>query len=242
MNVLALDTSHRTGSISLRKADGSVLTGKFGPAEMHLKEIGRVTQEILAEASMSLRGIDLLALVKGPGSFTGLRIGMAFAKGIHASLGVRIVTMDTLELLATPLSAPGVVVAPMIDAKRNEVYAAAFIASEDDGSGMRRVVEPLAVEPGKFLDVLERSLPAGTRKTVFVGSGAAKYGEMLAALPGDRFETAPEISHEPSTEALASSAPALEPLPDEEIPALEPFYIRASDAELKRLREVRADG
>jgi len=232
MIVLAVDTSHPVGSVALAVEGEVIARENFGQGQSHLQGLAQAVDRILHRASRKRWEIQRVALVVGPGSFTGLRIGMAFAKGLRAAVGSELVTLGTLELLALPYAGEDRLVVPMIDARRDEVYAAAY-QGRDRATGLpRSVLEPETSSAADFV----RKLPPG--RCLFLGTGAVRYRSEIEGhregefLPGDNL---------PSAEHLALVAPRLEPLSPQEISALEPFYIRPSDAELKRLKEVEGE-
>ncbi|HET6349776.1 MAG TPA: tRNA (adenosine(37)-N6)-threonylcarbamoyltransferase complex dimerization subunit type 1 TsaB [Candidatus Krumholzibacteria bacterium] len=230
MVTLALDTSHPVGSVALAR-DGSVLgTERFQEPSTHLVSLGHAVDHLLASVSLTPAGIDRIAVVTGPGSFTGLRIGLSFAKGLHAARATPLVTINALHLLALPLLGRGRVCA-MIDARRGEVYAAIYerdpSADAAHPAAAREVSAPHARTPETWLATLD-SAP-----DVFVGTGVAAFrAPITAAFPGAFI--AEEIY--PSTAHLASIAHRLAPLEEAAVRTLEPFYVRPSGAERKRLR------
>lgn len=227
MRVLAVDTSHPVGAVALLGDDGRIQSIRLERAAFHLVDLTRSVGALLGSEGSRASLVDRVAIVTGPGSFTGLRIGMAFVKGLHAALGCDIVTMTSLELLARGVSEKGIPVAAMIDARKDEVYAACY---EADG-GERAA--PRAASPAGFL----ASLPV--RDTAFVGSGALRYRDLIAAAFGPRAAIPPERAHMPDVGLLCRVAAELAPLSREEAAVLEPFYIRPSDIKLGPLRSVR---
>jgi tRNA threonylcarbamoyladenosine biosynthesis protein TsaB len=234
MVTLALDTSHPVGSVALAR-DGTVLgTEHFREPATHLVALGHAVEQLLTSTALTPAGIERLAVVTGPGSFTGLRIGLSFAKGLHAARGIPLVTINALQLLALPWLAPGARVCAMIDARRGEVYAAMYerAASDtlaNDLSAAHEAVAPRAQAPAAWL----ASLPA--MPEVFVGTGAFAYRETLRAdFPGAMIVEGAAMY--PSTSHLASIAHGMPPLTGSAVRSLEPFYVRASGAEQMRLR------
>jgi tRNA threonylcarbamoyladenosine biosynthesis protein TsaB len=228
---LALDTSHAVGSVALAR-DGALLGSKqFREPATHLVALGHAVDDLLVHADLIPATIDRLAVVIGPGSFTGLRIGLSFAKGLHAATGVPIVTVDALRLLALPWLAQGRVCA-MIDARRGEVYAAVYERAPgeaDDPTAARELVAPRALAPGTWIDAL------GTAPDVFVGTGALAHRERLR----NEFPAATVLEAEgvyPSTAHLAAIGHRMRPLEENDIRTLEPLYVRPSGAETVRLR------
>jgi len=229
VRILAIDTSHPLGSVSLTIDGEHAGSIRFGEASSHLVELGVSADRLVGEAGFDVNGIDRLALVTGPGSFTGLRIGMSYVKGLYAARGTDIVTMTSLELLFRQTESGGEVVCPMIDAFRDEVYTSAFSAGgEDEG---REIVEPRAVAPSEFVRSLEG------RATTFTGTGALRYRKEIEDAFAGAADFVPEDANLPSTEFFAKTAGERTPLTKEEVFRLEPFYIRPSDAKLKKIKE-----
>ncbi len=148
MVILGIDTSHVEGGVCLDDGISPPTCARFGATSSHLVELGFCVDRVLGERRMQPADITRIALVEGPGSFTGLRIGMAYAKGLAAALDVEIVTVGTLELLSLPFLRPDPgstvstsddtgkesAVCAMVDARKGEIYGAVY-ARPRDGSG-----------------------------------------------------------------------------------------------------------
>lgn len=238
MVVIALDASHSPGSVALARGGDLVASDRFGEGASHLVGLGQTVDGLLAAHSLSPRDIDRVALVAGPGSFTGLRIALAWVKGLHAALGMDVVTVGTLELLALPFLHETSPVCAMIDARRGEVYGALYRARNGaDGPPCfmaEEVIAPVASDPERFL------ASVGGETALFVGTGAAAYRSLLdvPARAGARY-IIDEPGMFPSTPHLASVAHQLEPLVHDRIGALEPVYLRAAGATRTRLGPLR---
>ena len=223
MVTLALDTSHPVGSVALAR-DGALLGAEtFREPATHLVALGQTVDQLIGAAGLAPSHLDRIAVVTGPGSFTGLRIGLSFAKGLHAETGASLVSVGALHLLALPLLANATRVCAMIDARRGEIYAALYErgSSED--------VTPQAVVPSEWFASL------GAAPDVFVGTGAHAYrAQIQADFPDAVIAGTSEMY--PSTAHLATIAHTLTPLDEKDVRALEPLYVRSSGAEQKRLR------
>lgn len=229
MRILAIDTSHPVGSIALT-IDGDLAGSvRFGSAASHLVELAVSAKRLIEDAGLDISRIDRLALVTGPGSFTGLRIGMSYVKGLFAAMGTDVVTTTSLELLARQTPATGEVVCSMIDARRDEVYTAAYVTG-DVGVG-KEIAAPRATAPAEFVRSMDRCA------TAFVGTGALRYREQIESTFAGAAEFVAEEENFPSTPFLGKIAGDLTPLTKKEIRCLEPFYIRPSDARLKKISE-----
>lgn len=239
MVVVALDTSHAEGSAAAAR-DGALLgVTRFGGQSSHLSGVGPSLERLLAASGTAPAEIDRIAIVIGPGSFTGLRIGLAFVKGLSAGGGIEVVTVGTLELIALAFLEGHETVCPMIDAHRGEVYAAVYRASALGGgegplARAQEVVAPCAAAPETFLARLEG---AGVVPSLFAGTGVAPHGDLLGRFPRAEKVVDPARAH-PSTEHLARIAHRLDPLEPEEVRDLEPLYLRESSARPRRLRPI----
>lgn len=236
MITLALDTSHPVGSVSLAR-DGELLGSEtFREPSSHLVALGHALDQLLTSAALTPAGIDRLAVVTGPGSFTGLRIGLSFAKGLHAARNIPMVTVNALQLLALPWLAPGARVCAMIDARRGEVYAALYQRASSeallaDASAAHELVAPQAQTPEKWLATLKDA------PEVLVGTGAFAHRDVLrVACPGAMIVEGAAMY--PSTLHLAQIAHGMPALEEKAVRSLEPFYVRESGAEQVRLRAI----
>jgi len=231
---LALDTSHAVGSVALAR-DGQLLGSEtFREPATHLVALGQSVDALLASVALTPAAIDRLAVVTGPGSFTGLRIGLSFAKGLHAARRIPMVTVNALQLLALPWLSPATRVCAMIDARRGEVYAALYERASDpllvhDASAAAELVAPRAQTAAAWLASLDAA------PNVFVGTGAFAHREMLLADFPDAV-LVEGVAMYPSTSHLASIAHVMPPLDESAVRALEPCYVRASGAEQAKLR------
>ena len=124
MNIIAFDTSCDAATVALktdRTYEERLIQGAFSPSEHLLHE----AEELLARAGISFRDLGMVAVTKGPGSFTGLRIGMASAKGIASALSIPVVSIPTLDAICQAVSFyPGAVIS-VIDAKKRKFYISA---------------------------------------------------------------------------------------------------------------------
>jgi tRNA threonylcarbamoyladenosine biosynthesis protein TsaB len=235
VTILAIDTSHPTGSVSIQTGENEPRSLLFGTASSHLVEMGEAVATLLDASGVGPESIDRVALVIGPGSFTGLRIGLAYTKGLYAALGAEVVTMVSLELLALPVLETHAAVCVMIDARKSEVYAAVY-ERDPSGSAIHAVTEPHAVAPDKLLTSLKG------RPMVFVGSGAVRFRRVIEKVLGASAIFADDPLHQPSTAVLCRVGSVLSPLDKESVSGLEPYYIRPSDAKLSSLRRIQSHG
>jgi tRNA threonylcarbamoyl adenosine modification protein YeaZ len=236
VKVLAIDSSHAVGGAAVAVDGEPAGTARFGEGSSHLVGIGAAVDDLLTGSGLSAADVDRVALVSGPGSFTGLRIGMAYAKGLCAGLGAQLVAISSLELLAMPLTSAGVVACPLIDARKEEVYGAVYGPVE--GVAQLRqsaLIEPCALRPREIVSRSKRHRPT------YLGTGALRYRTELESVdPGCRIKD--ESAAQPSSALLAEIAPLLDPLTGDELAVLEPLYLRSSDAVFKPLKPIDPHG
>jgi tRNA threonylcarbamoyladenosine biosynthesis protein TsaB len=238
--ILALDTGSPVASVALVGADDQPRLSRHGDARNHGPTLVPMLQALLQEAGCTPADLGAVACGRGPGSFTGLRIGMATAKGLCYALGLPLLLPSSLEALAraAPVTAP-CVVASCVDARRRELFCAAFSASPAPQPGEPPPLRPLlAPFAARAEDVAARLGDlGGPGPLVLVGNGVPLYRERLAAaLPGDARlpEPAPRTPEASHLADLARAAWARGEVAD--LVSAEPEYLRPSDAELNRHR------
>jgi tRNA threonylcarbamoyladenosine biosynthesis protein TsaB len=229
LHILALDTTSRTGSVAVLH-DARVLVETSGTgAVTHGQRLPGDFARALEAAGVAVGDLDLLAVAAGPGSFTGLRVGIASIQGLAFARGLKVVPVSTLDALARLASArapAGSRVGAWVDAHRGEVFAALYAA--DGATGL---VPPSSLAPAQTLTAWAGAL--GTSPLVVAGDGAVRYRETIAATLGERaavLEPVPALAGEIGR--IAAREPWRAVLPH----ALVPVYVRRPDAELARLK------
>ena len=184
----------------------------------------RLVKTTLADARLRIGDVDALAVSIGPGSFTGLRIGLAFAKGLAYAGRLPLAAVSTLEALAWVADAgPDDRICAALDARKQEVYAAFFTATPD---GPRRVTQDTALRPDELAARLDP-------RCILVGDAADAYGDVL----GGRAMIRPFVTHHPRGGIVARlGAARLARGEAADMGALEPTYVRAPEAVLAAAR------
>jgi tRNA threonylcarbamoyladenosine biosynthesis protein TsaB len=218
MVVLALDTTTRAGSCALAR-DGVVVLERSSDTAEHASRLPRDLMTLLEEAGVALASVDVFAVATGPGSFTGLRIGIATMQGLAFAGAKPLIGISSFAALAREALAPRT--ATWIDAWRGEVYAAVY----DDGRVTRG---PSVVHPAHELEALRG------HSTRFIGDGAAIYREQIAETMGGQGTFAMPIAPllAGTVARLADEAARRGECPPPH--AIRPIYVRRSDAELVR--------
>lgn len=227
MRVLALDTATEIGSIALLEEDTLLAQTQLRVEKTHSQALWRAIQFLLLETGWDLDRIDLWAVSTGPGSFTGVRIGMATIKGLAWVTQKPVVGVSTLEVLASAVAPTPYLICPILDARRQEVYFAFY--RHAPGGSMLRGREPGHGSPVGLCQEIQE--PA-----ILLGNGVRRYREVFINHLGDR-ALIPEVWIHPLS-GMALAAIALKRFrqgeggPAEE---LRPLYLRSSAAEFRKM-------
>ena len=218
MRVLAVDTSTMAGGVALLDGDRVIGESLLDVRTTHSERLMIAVDRVLADAGWTIAGVDGFAVAIGPGSFTGLRIGLAAVKGLALAIDRPIAAVPTLEAMAAALPCASRPVCPVLDARKGEVYASLF---RWDGLVLRREWDDLALSPD--------ALAARLHEPVLgVGDGVA-----LVRSPW--ITPARPVRRGPPAAVVASlGADRLRVGDTVPAAALVPFYLRPSEAELKR--------
>ncbi len=225
MKVLAIETSTMLGGVAVAdRQKGLIAEMRLNVKTTHSERLMTVIDNVLKQSELDLADIDAFAVAIGPGSFTGLRIGLSTAKGLSYATGKKIVTVPTLEAFAWNFTYSIHPVCLMLDARKSEVYTAVFKWEE---GGFRRLVPEMSVKPENFLKALEGNI-------LFAGEGVTLYEDKIKGIMKERASIAPPQAMVPSPANVAMLG--LEKAEREEFAgpsAQVPFYIRKSEAEVK---------
>lgn len=228
MTVLGLDTATRLTSVGLVR-DGVIVGEETERSRLgHAAGLPALVERVLAEAGIGLGDVDALAVSLGPGSFTGLRVGLGFAKGIVFASGVALVGVSTLEALAACAPAEFRTVAAANDARRGETYVATF---RRFAGRLERVCEDVVLSPEDAVKRIGASLRDG-EGTIVVGDAAERYPEAFEALRQGGVELAPfdEVHPRGSVVALIGGH-RLEYGAADRVDGLVPLYVQPSAVE-----------
>lgn len=235
--ILALDASHMTGSVAVTRGAETIHEIIFDASDTHSATLMPAVDRCLGAAGVEIREIDLFVTVIGPGSFTGLRIGLATVKGFAAVERRPVAAVGSLEMIAADADFDGASVVPLIDARRGEVYTAVYDVS---GERPSEILPPFASAPG----LLAASVAAaGIDGDILVcGSGLNSYRtELEESFPEGTSFSGPDWKL-PSASLAASMALDRDAVPYERLSALEPLYIRPPDAKLPSTAKLRPGG
>ena len=224
MRILAIDTASNVASAAV--VEDGILRGEYilNFNKTHSQKIMPMIDELMSDLELKPADIDVFAAANGPGSFTGLRIGVASVKALAHAVNKPVVGISTLASLAYNLPFCEHIIVPIMDARRNHVYTASYIWDED---GFKELSPDEVISIDECIDSCGEFLD-----TVFVGDGVPVYKEYIEERLGERAHFAP-------ASALMQRASSIAMLAKEKADKgevqkyneLEPFYLRKSQAE-----------
>lgn len=228
MIILSVDSATPVAAVAVCQ-DGVILAEEMlNVGNTHSVQLMPMIADVLAKSGIKIKEVDAVAVSQGPGSFTGLRIGMATAKGLAQGAGIKLITVPTLDSLAENLWGLSGLVCPILNAKKNEVYSAVY---RFNGEKAERLSEYLAIAPADLI----KELGKNSENIYFLGDGVPVYREMLAEKLGERarFVKADKMLNSGSALAILGYEKALKG-EFAELYTAEPIYIRKCEAQIRR--------
>jgi tRNA threonylcarbamoyladenosine biosynthesis protein TsaB len=231
MRVLALDTTTASGSVAIVD-DGRVLVEQTGDAaRSHAERLPGDLLQALDRAALAIGDIDLFAVAAGPGTFTGLRIGIATIQGLAFVTRKRVVPVSALRALAVAAcreEPAGRVIGAWMDAHRRDVFSALFKRTDRSPFDPQGLVELEGAAVGEPSATLERWKGAGVTPDVIAGDGAIVFAELIPAQIStlDQLPLAGVIGQIATVSALGGDT--VDPA------GVQPLYVRRPDAEIAR--------
>ena len=227
MKILAIDTTTFLGSVALVEDDQLVSALQQGTSVTYSERLIAGIDHLLANANWTKDDIDLIAVAIGPGSFTGLRIGMATAKGLATALGKPLVGVSSMCVMANSADVLTGKVAAILDARRDEVYAAVY--QYKDGAYVKTLMDECVTPPDKLCAALKEIKGA----KICVGDGARRYRDLFAKKLKDEAIFPHDAKNFPHAAYLATLArQQYERNGEDAVEDLAPNYVRISDAEI----------
>lgn len=225
--ILAIDTATPCCSVALTEGDqgsGRILASlNLCGTVTHSRRLLTMIEGLLRETAVTWPMLDGIAVSTGPGRFTGLRIGMATAKGLACAAEKPLLGISTLAGLASVCSTAKLI-CTVLDARKKEVYAA-FFRRDEDGR-IRQTAKFSVISPEQLAECIEEPV-------YMIGDAIATYGKYWREILGNLLEIAPSQLHPPSAASLGLlAAEQLQAGNILDIGSASPFYVRASDAEL----------
>lgn len=170
--ILSIETSTTVCSVALTEFGETIAKEILFAEQSHSTHLTLLIEKVLASAGKTMQALEAIAVSEGPGSYTGLRIGVSTAKGLCYTLGIPLIAISTLEAMACSvkdLEHEDVLYVPMLDARRMEVYTATY----DKALEVLDTVRPLILDEDSFAETLKDN------KVFFFGNGSSKFEEIL---------------------------------------------------------------
>ena len=229
MLILAFESSARAGSCALLR-DGILLAEYYqNGGQTHSRTLMKMAEDMLRNCDLTPQSVDAVGVAAGPGSFTGVRIGMSCAKGFAWAGELPLYGVSTLEAMAHGVLPFAGLICAAMDARRSQVYNALF---RSDGQSLTRLCPDRALSVAELAEDLEKY---GGEAKILVGDGAQLcYNTIGSGLPGLRL--APEhLRHQRASGVALCAYAMLQAGEDGDGGALVPNYLRLSQAERERL-------
>ena len=198
MKILGIDTSTPIGSVALIDDENIVAEHTLNIVQAHSSRLMPAIDTVLKWGEITPHALDGCAVGIGPGSFTGIRIGVATAKSLCYAVDKLIVGVSTLEAIAYNLRWSNSVICPILDARRSEIYGSIF----QGGEKWQRLADDLCLSIEVFLDELE-SHTASDATPIFIGDALATYGDVIRERLGEKVLFADPIFNVPRGSTVA---------------------------------------
>lgn len=233
MKILAIDSSGLVASVAVVEDDNLIGEYTINHKKTHSQTLLPMLDEVAKMIELDLKTIDMLAVSAGPGSFTGLRIGSATAKGLALALDKKIVSVPTVDALAYNLWGTDDLVCPLMDARRRQVYTGLYEFSD----GQLEVIRQQCVV--MIEDIISQINEIG-RKVVFLGDGAPVFKEYIEQNINVPYDFAPAMCNKQRASAVAClGAKLYEKGLACDAAEHKPDYLRLSQAERERKEKER---
>ena len=223
MKILAVDTSTTSCSVAVADKDSLLAEATVVREQTHSKHLMDMVDKVVSFSGLTISELDGFAVTRGPGTFTGLRIGISTIKGLAVASGKPVVGISSLEALATQCTFASYLICPLIDARKGEVYFARYRFS---GGVLKKVIGAGVLPPGDAVSNINEP-------SLFVGNGAKLYHDIIAQKVGEQAYFA--LPWQNTIRALTVAQLSIgrfEKKDTDDIAMFVPQYIRKSDAEL----------
>ena len=232
MKILSVDTSTTTCTVGIVDGDTLVAESVDASGQTHARHVMGMIDDTLDRAALLVRDLEGFAVVTGPGTFTGLRIGISTVKGLAYALSRPLVGISSLAALAAQADLPAQQVCPVMDARRKEVYFGFYTLA----AGVQKQIGPHRVSPP--LEMI-KNVRAPCQ---FIGNGARMYQKMIQAELGPLALFSATSRDTVRAETIAGLAVRqFQKYDGRQLPDVSPYYIRKSDAELHSTIPATAD-
>ena len=243
MKLLAIDSSGLVASVAVMEDTKLLAEYTINNKQTHSQTLLVMLDEVKRILELDLETVDAIAVAAGPGSFTGLRIGSATAKGIGLAIKKPIISVPTLDALAYQMYASDKIICPIMDARRSQVYTGIykFCQNEkteeetEEGAFSLEIIEPQCAVP---IEKITRKLNELKSEVIFLGDGVPVFSQKLSELMQVGYSFAPAHRNRQSASSVAVRAMELYKMGIYQT-AIEhqPEYLRLSQAERERMEK-----
>jgi tRNA threonylcarbamoyladenosine biosynthesis protein TsaB len=223
MYILGIESSTKTGSVAVVSDDGVIGQYSLNIEVTHSERLMSTVDRVLKDTGLRIADIDGFAVAIGPGSFTGLRIGLATVKGLALATNKPLAAVPTLQALAWNLPYAAYPICPLLDARKNEVYAAMY---RFEGTALVHLMAEAVISLSQLAERI-------SGKTVFTGEASHRFRDQIKEIFGDRALFAPPSATLPSAATVAEIGLTMIKSGKQADPdSLTPMYIRRPEAEV----------
>jgi tRNA threonylcarbamoyladenosine biosynthesis protein TsaB len=233
MKILALDSSGLVASVAIVVDDTTVAEYTVNHKKTHSQTLLPMLNEIKEMTQLDLATVDAIAVAAGPGSFTGLRIGSATAKGLGLALDIPIIPVPTVDALAYNLYGSNDLICPIMDARRNQVYTGLYEFEDDK---LKIIEKQCAADISDIVDKINDICCKSNKKVIFLGDGVDVYRHKIEEIIKVGFGFAPACANRQRASCVATLGIELYKNGVYETAADHaPEYLRLSQAERERI-------
>lgn len=233
MKVLALDSSGLVASVAIVMDDELIGEYTINHKKTHSQTLLPMLDEVAKMIELDLNSLDFIAVSAGPGSFTGLRIGSATAKGIALALNKPIVSVPTIDAMAYNLWGCDAQICPIMDARRNQVYTGLY--EFEDGN-----MKTLLPECVLMIDEIIEKINESGKKTIFLGDGVQIFKDYIKEKINVEYDFAPAQNNKQRASSVATLGMILyEQGKAQDAKEHKPEYLRLSQAERERQEKAK---
>ncbi len=236
--ILGIDTTTLACSVALLEEESLLAEYTLNIRKTHSERLMPLIDALLQESAVEREQLQAIAVAAGPGSFTGIRIGVSTARALAQGLGIPAAGVSTLQALAEAVISPGALICPLLDARRSELYSALYRRELAPPRSLELLIPPAAVELAPFVERLKTYGEA----VLFTGEGLNTYGSYLGEALGELAVLPPAPLRTGSAARVALCGRRLlarSPAPSYH--ELLPIYLRRPEAE-RRLEERKRRG
>lgn len=209
--ILQIDTATTNCSVAISQNGKTIALKEISNGYSHAENLHVFVEEILKESELSFSDLSAIAVSKGPGSYTGLRIGVSAAKGWSYALNIPLIALETLEVIANQIDRDKGFIVPMIDARRMEAYTRVY----DSNFNEVRVIKAQVLDESSFLPYLEKG------EVLFIGNKTEKVREVI------KHENAVFVDSLPSAKEMSKLSYEKYHNNDfEDVAYFEPYYLK----------------